>query len=538
MFKKRRITISMENFSEAMEEVGIALKEKKVSQSEINHAELVLEETFARLHEKGDAQNAVISVQKRFGSVNLRLESAGKEFNPLIEPTDYSEEDDVDFYRVTILKANRSKMGYARKGDFNIVTISVHETSNKQIYQTLAGMILGIVFGALIKEFLMPELVAAFDKNIVSTFRTIFLNALNMMIVPVIFFSVISGVTSITNAADIGRMGGKLIGIYTFTTLLASFMSVAIGFFLFNKDMPQLGKVEGAAGEGVSISLLSMFVGLAPKNLIDPIINGDMLQVIFVAVVFGICITKLGDKVKILNDFIAAMNHFCLRMITMIVAFIPFIAFLSMASLVIHVGLDSVVVLGTLVLGQLGGSLMMVGVYACLIFFLGRITPIPFLRKISSFIPVPLSTSSSNATMPFSLKFCSNKMGISPKLSSFSIPVGATVNMDGGCFYLSIASIMLARMFGVELNYDVLFTVFVTVVALSIGAPGVPGGAFVCLASIVAALGLPKEATAIVLGIDPICSMLRTALNTVGDIAATTVLAKNEHLIDEKIYLR
>ena len=216
--------------------------------------------------------------------------------------------------------------------------------------------------------------------------------------------------------------------------------------------------------------------------------------------------------------------------------FIPFIAFVSMAALIFHVGMDSVLVLGKLVAGQFLGSLLMVGVYVLLILVVGRLNPLPFLKKIPKYLPIPLSTSSSNAAMPFTMRFCTEKMGVSEKLSSFSIPVGATVNMDGGCFYLSIASIMLARMYGVELNFDVLFTIFVTVVALSIGAPGVPGGAFVCLASIVAALGLPKEAAAVVLGIDPICSMLRAALNTVGDISATTVLACNENLIDKKIY--
>ena len=135
------------------------------------------------------------------------------------------------------------------------------------------------------------------------------------------------------------------------------------------------------------------------------------------------------------------------------------------------------------------------------------------------------------------MKFCTEKLGISPKLSSFSIPIGATINMDGGCFYLSIASIMLAKMYGVELSGDVLFTIFVTVIALSIGAPGVPGGAFVCLASIVVAIGLPVDATAVILGIDPICSMLRTALNTVGDIAVTSTLARNENLMDTEVYL-
>ncbi len=536
LINKKEFFLNEENLGEVNEKIGEELTQNKATRKEALLAELLLEENFMRLKKFAGTESARVLVRKKFfGGLLLEMHAAGKEFNPLVEVTDFDEEDE-DHYRTIILKANRAKMGYAQKSGENIVTISVHESGSKQIYHTLAGMVLGVIVGALMKAFLAPELVNAFDSTVVESFRTIFLNALNMMIAPVIFFSVISGVTSITNAADVGRIGGKLLGIYTFTTLVASFLSVAIGFFIFSGEVPQLGTASADAKEGNSFSLLGMFVGLVPKNLVDPIVNGEMLQIIFVAVFFGICINSLGSKVKILHEFINAMNSFCLKMVSMIVAFIPFIAFLSMASLIFHVGLDSVLMLGELVAGQLFGSLLMVGVYALLIFVIGRMSPLPFLRKIPSFVPVPLSTSSSNATMPFTLRFCTEKMGISEKLSSFSIPIGATVNMDGGCFYLSIASIMLARMYGVELNFDVLFTIFVTVVALSIGAPGVPGGAFVCLASIVVALGLPKEATAVVLGIDPICSMLRATLNSVGDIAATTSLASNENLIDKKVY--
>lgn len=491
-----------------------------------------------RMTEIGKAESVNVSIHSRLGELSLRLEAEGEEYNPLVEVTDFDENDE-DYYRTLILKANRSKMGYVRKNNRNIITIKFHDASNKQIYYTLIGMALGVICGLIMKETLSPELINSFDTGIIKSFRTMFLNALNMMIAPVIFFSVISGITSITNAADVGRIGGKLIGFYTLTTLAASALSLIIGCFMFIGDVPQIGTIENAAAEGQSqsISILAMLVGLVPKNLVDPIVNGEMLQIIFIAVIFGICINKLGDKVKILHDIIDAMNNFCLRMIMMIVSFIPFIAFLAMASLIFNIGLDSVFVLSKLVLGQIVGSFIMVGFYLLMILLIGRITPMPFIKKIPSFIPIPMSTSSSNATMPLTMKFCTEQMGIAPKLSSFSIPVGATVNMDGGCLYLSIASIMLSRMYGVELNYDILFTIFVTVVALSIGAPGVPGGAFVCLASIFTALGLPAEAMAVILGIDPICSMLRTTINVVGDIAATTTLASNEHLIDKNVYL-
>ena len=546
VFQNPSYSLSKETFSEVTQQIHEALSKTSATNKEVLRADLLLEETFMRMSETTGSvgnsneigQEVKVTIHKHFGDITMRLEGGGEEYNPLVEVTDFNEEDE-DYYRTLILKANRSKMSYNRKGSKNVVTIQVHDASNKQIYYTLTGMALGIVCGAVMKEILSPDIITMFDSNIVKSFRTMFLNALNMMIAPVIFFSVISGITSITNAADVGRIGGKLIGTYTLTTMIASTIALLIGYVIFLGDVPQVGTIDtvAAGGESQTFSLLGMIVGLIPKNLIDPIVKGEMLQIIFVAVLFGICINKLGDKVKILNEIIEVMNSFCLRMIMMIVSVIPFIAFLSMASLMFHVGMDSVLMLGKLIIGQLTGSVLMIGVYALLLLIIGRITPIPFLKKIPSFMLIPLSTSSSNATMPFTMKFCSEKMGISPKLSSFSIPVGATVNMDGGCFYLAIASIMLAKMYGVEMSFDVLFTIFVTVVALSIGAPGVPGGAFVCLASIVVALGLPVDATAIILGIDPICSMLRTTLNTVGDIAASTILAKTEHLIDEKIYL-
>ena len=538
MAAKEEILISKETFSEVTAKIHDELIKTNATKKEIMMAELLLEETFIRISEIGCVPEIKITLRKRFGALSLQLEYGGEEYNPLVELNEYSEEDE-DYFRTVILKSYRAKMSFSHYSNKNIVTIQFHDASNKQIYYTLFGMVAGVIFGLILKSIDAPELLNFFNETLAKSFRTMFLNALNMMIAPVIFFSVISGVTSITNASEVGRIGGKLMAIYMVTTLFASALSVGIGYLIFSGEVPQIGTLDNsAAAQSQSISVLSMIVGLIPKNLIAPIVNGEMLQIIFVAIFFGICINGLGNKVKILNDFIEAMNSFCLNAIRLIVKVIPVIAFFAMMSLIINVGLDSVLLLGKLILGQLGGSLLMVGVYALILIVLGKISPLPFLKKIGSFIAIPLSTSSSNATMPFTMKFCTDKMGIAPKLSSFSIPIGATVNMDGGCFYLSIASIMLARMYGIELTPDILFTVFVMVVALSIGAPGVPGGAFVCLASIVMALGLPADATAVILGIDPICSMMRAALNATGDIAASTALACNENLIEKNIYLK
>ncbi len=534
---KEHFILTKENFSEVTQKIHAALLKNKAKESEAIKTDLLVEELFVRMTERGHAESITVTVHKRLGEIAVHLESQGEEYNPLSDDVEI-EEDETEYYRTVILKANRTRMGYRYKGGKNIITVQARYMSNKQILLTLASMVLGVLCGVLMKEFMSQEIITFFDANIIKTCRTMFLNALNMMIAPVIFFSVISGVTSLTDASDVGRLGGKLVGTYGFTTLVASALSIALACIVFSGDVPQIGELAagGGSGESAGVSLLGIIVGLVPKNLVDPIAKNEMLQIIFVAVVFGICANKLGDKVKLLHEFIEVMNTFCLRMILMIVSFIPIIAFMAMASLVFKIGLESLLVLSKMIATQLFGSILMLGCYATLIYLIGRTNPMPFLRKIFSFMPIPLSTSSSNATMPFSMKFCTERLGISPKVSSFSIPIGATVNMDGSCFYLTTATIMLARMYGIELTPDILFTIFISVVALSIGAPGVTGGAFVCLASIVTAIDLPVEATAIFLGIDPICSMIRTTFNCSGDIAVSTALAANEKLLDMEIY--
>jgi Na+/H+-dicarboxylate symporter len=280
-----------------------------------------------------------------------------------------------------------------------------------------------------------------------------------------------------------------------------------------------------------------MIVNVVPKDLVEPIVNRDMLQIIFVSVLFGITVNMLGEKAQLLKNITETMNTFCLRVITLLAQFIPLIAFLSMMALMFTVGTDSLLLLGRVLVGQFIGSMAMIGVYAIVIMLLGKISPRPFLKKIGSFVPIAISMGSSNAAMPFTMKFCTEKMGVSPRLSSFSIPLGATVNMDGGCFYFSIQAILLAKMYGLEMTPAFIGALFVTVVALSIGAPGVPGGSFVCLTSIIVSFGLPTEASAIVLGIDPLTSMFRTTINTIGDIAATTALSKHENMMDEAVYM-
>ena len=536
MFERwRTFELTHDNFKETAAAIEGALQKLGSSKQEAETGRQLLEHIYSlQLTVRPDVSDKV-KLSKRFGDVSLRIETRGDEYNPLQILGEWNE-DDQDYYRTVFLKSKKEQLSYAHKNGLNIVTIKVHEAGNKQIRYTLFAMVMGILAGAVLKEMASPEIIDMINKNIVTSIRTMFLNSLNMMIAPVVFFSIISGLTSISNASDLGRIGGKLVGTYMCTTVIATILSITIGLFMFHGGVPQMGTVTGSA-QGVSVSLLDMIVKVVPENLIQPIVNRDMLQVIFVSILFGVTINMLGEKVQILKDLTETANTFCLRVITLLAQFIPLIAFLSMMALMFTVGMDSLLLLGKVLIGQFIGSLAMICVYSVVIVLMGKTTPVPFVKKIGGFVPIAISMGSSSAAMPFTMNFCSEKMGVSPRLSSFSSPLGATVNMDGGCFYFSIQAILLAKMYGIEMTPAFIWALFVTVVALSIGAPGVPGGSFVCLTSIIVSFGLPVEAASIVLGIDPLTSMFRTSINTIGDIAVTTALSKNEGMMDEAVYM-
>ena len=536
MFERwRTFELTPDGYRETVNGIGDTLRKLGVSDKEAEAGKQLVEHIYSLQLSRRPEVCDKVKVRKRFGDISLRLETKGDEYNPLQMLEEWNE-DDPDYERTVFLKSKKEQLSYAHKNGLNIVTVRVHEAGNKQIRYTLFAMVLGILAGAVLKSMVSPEMIEMLNKNVVTSIRTMFLNSLNMMIAPVVFFSIIAGLTSISNASDIGRIGGKLVGTYMCTTVIATILSITIGLFMFHGGVPQMGTISGSGG-GVSVSLLDMIVKVVPENLIAPIVNRDMLQVIFVSVLFGVTINMLGEKAQLLKDFTETCNTFCLRVITLLAQFIPLIAFLSMMALMFTVGVDSLWLLGKVLIGQFIGSIAMICVYSVVMVLMGKISPVPFLKKIGGFVPIAISMGSSSAAMPFTMSFCTEKMGVSPRLSSFSIPLGATVNMDGGCFYFSIQAILLAKMYGLEMTPAFVWALFVTVVALSIGAPGVPGGSFVCLTSIIVSFGVPVEAAAIVLGIDPLTSMFRTTINTIGDIAVTTALSKNEGMMDEAVYM-
>lgn len=249
MFERwRSFELAGETFRETIAAIGEVLRKLGVSEKEAETAKELLEHIFSLQLSIRPEVHVKVTLSKRFGDISVRMETIGNAYNPLQILTGW-DEDDPDYERTIVLKSKKDMLSYTHSNGKNIVTIKVHEAGNKQIRYTLFAMVMGILAGALIKEILSPELIDMLNKNIIGSIRTMFLNSLNMMIAPVVFFSIIAGLTSISNASDIGRLGGKLVGTYMCTTIIATIFSIIIGLFMFHSGVPQVGTVSVAAGK-------------------------------------------------------------------------------------------------------------------------------------------------------------------------------------------------------------------------------------------------------------------------------------------------
>ena len=528
-----KFTLTRKNFFDVQQQIESELLRLHVNERDIMRAAVLLEDIFLRMCDNIDATLTALEIRKHWSNVDLRIKMTGNEFNPL-DTENISDDNDADYYRNFLIKAYQSRLGYSYRNGCNIVSITVHKAKSSQVRRTIIAMVAGIIAGFLLKETLPAGTVTFIDTYISGSVRTIFFNALNLMIALLVFFSIMKGIGNVSDTSDLGRLGMKMTVLYAATTIFSALIALAVGMIFFSGDIPQIGiAVESSQSD---FSLLNMLVGIVPKTLIDPLINGNMMQIIFMAIIFGVTLNSLGEKKYPVVNLVQSLDALSLRVTRNIVSFIPIVAFLSMASLIFNVGFDSLLIFGLGILAQGAVLVAVLAIYAVLVMLIGRLSPVPFLKKIFPFLPIPAALASTNAAMPDALRFCVQKL--EEKISAFTIPISASVKMDGNCTFFIMQSIMFAKLYGLELTGGLLTMIFLMGVTLSMCSPGVTGGAVICLTLIFTSMGIPLEAAGMALSVDPLVSMLRTPLNTASGIASTLILAGNENLLNKDIYIR
>ena len=547
--KKKSVPCSESaTLAETLDFLENALGELGIQHKEVLRTVLLAEELLPQLLQHADPNATLrVHVKRLWGNTSVSFRVPGSAFDPISDDwgemsLDELEEGDAQqAIRSILLKSQGDRLKISHKNAVNHVRILVGQPQKSRLLWTIGALFAGLLFGLCMNYVFPAALSDVLGYYLLNPVKTMFMNALQIIIGPVVFFSIVSCIAQFKDLAELGRIAVKITGVYLATTVVAVLLSIGLSCAI------QPGQVGFALSLGSGIDAVSVdttvdtsirtaIMNIVPSNFVRPFLESDTLQIIFLAVLCGVAVGMIGKYAPLLQDFFEACNALFLTITTLISSLIPLAVFCSTALMIVETGSASLLS----VLGFVGTCLLsiacMLVFYGLLVFLLGRLNPLTFFRKNREGMLTSLTLSSSSAAMPTNMDICTKKMGVSPKVCSFSIPLGATINMDGSCIFLVTAGLFLARAYGVTVPGSALVSLCITIIMLSLGCPGVPGAALVCLGVVLKALGVPIEAIGLVMGVNPILDMFITMNNTTGDMAATLIVAKSEDLVDLETY--
>ncbi len=402
----------------------------------------------------------------------------------------------------------------------------------------LIGMVLGLIFGLVLNFHVSDPYIknVIFMDNIFYLGGNLFIKLMKMLVVPLVFCSIVVGVASISDIKTLGSIGGTTILIYLLTTAIAVTVALAIGMFI--KPGLGLNMVHVAQNSNVTVNqtIADTILNIVPDNPINSLASGDMLPVIIFGVLVGIILAKLKDETQLVSDLFTQGNRIMMEMTSIVMKFAPIGVFCLMAKTFGSLGIEGIFPLSKYFICVLIGlAIQAFIVYPSLLGIFTRLNPIKFFRKFISVMFFAFSSSTSNATIPLNMDKLS-EMGVSRDVSSFTIPLGATINMDGTAIMQGVAVMFAAQAYGIDLGTSALLTVIFTAVMASVGTAGVPSVGLVTLTMVFNSVGLPIEAIGIIFGIDHILDMFRTAVNVTGDAICTIIVSFRNKAMDVDIF--
>ncbi len=372
-----------------------------------------------------------------------------------------------------------------------------------------------------------------------------FIRGMQMLVVPLVFCSIVCGAAAIGDTKTLGKVGLKTVMFYMATTVLAVTLALGVANVINPGKGANLAKmmtVAKAAGSTVgktttSTSAVDTILNIIPTNPIQALANGDMLAIIFFALLIGIILAKLGERVQLMTNFFSQGNDIMMEMTMMVMKVAPIAVYCLIARTFSSMGFSVIIYMLKYVIAVLIALLLQgFGVYQILLFIFTRLNPFKFIKKFFPVMAFAFSTATSNATIPLSIETLEEKIGVSRKISSFTIPLGATVNMDGTSIMQGVAVVFVAQAYGITLTPMNMLTVIATATLASIGTAGVPSVGLITLTMVFNSVGLPAAGITLIMGIDRILDMARTAVNITGDAVCTTIVAYQNDAVDKEVY--
>ncbi|EIT7143813.1 dicarboxylate/amino acid:cation symporter [Vibrio vulnificus] len=400
--------------------------------------------------------------------------------------------------------------------------------------RVIFGMVAGILTGFAIRALFADNgFVDAYIVNgLFEVGGKIFIASLKMLVVPLIFVSLVCGTSSLKDISTLGRMGGKTLAFYITTTAVAITLALTMGTVFqpgAGADLTAASSFKSAEAPSLGQVIIDMF----PTNPISAMAEGKTLQVIVFALLFGIAISAAGKPGERIAAIFSDLNEVIMKLVALLMNLAPYGVFFLMAKLFTGLGLGAIINLGEYFL-VLTATLLIHGLvtYSLMLKGFTGLSPLTFLKKMEDAIMFAFSTASSNATIPATMETVKNRLGVDNKIASFTVPLGATVNMDGTAIMQGVATAFIAQAFNIDLSMGDYVMVILTATLASIGTAGVPGVGLVMLAMVLNQVGLPLEGIALIMGVDRLLDMIRTAVNITGDACVSVIVAKSEGALD------
>ena len=404
------------------------------------------------------------------------------------------------------------------------------------------ALIAGAVFG-IILCYLVPS--SSFKDDIIvnGILQVVgqgFIRLMKMLVVPLVFCSIVCGSMSIGDTKKLGTVGVRTLIFYLCTTALAITVALSVGNIInpgVGLDMSKIQANAADVAEMESTSLTNTLLNIIPDNPINSLASGNMLQIIVFALIVGIILAKLGERTETVSNFFSQFNDIMMEMTMMVMSLAPIGVFCLIAKTFAGIGFSAFVPLAKYMIGVLSAlAIQCFVVYLGLLKIFTGLNPFKFIKNFFPVMAFAFSTATSNATIPRSIDTLAKKMGVSKRISSFTIPLGATINMDGTAIMQGVAVVFAAQAFGIHLTMTDYITVIGTATLASIGTAGVPSVGLVTLTMVFNSVGLPVEAIGLIMGIDRILDMSRTAVNITGDAVCTTIVAHQNKALDREVF--
>ncbi|MCR5083790.1 MAG: dicarboxylate/amino acid:cation symporter [Parasporobacterium sp.] len=534
--REKYLDAKLESIRDAIDFIDINLKDIKTKKKDCIKAELLAEEFLAHTIKgkaDGDSDKIRVAVSKTGPKKSVIVSFKGKQIKGLeniglekdLSFSDMSADTEA-FFRKKIISSNNDSFTCGYKNGINKISISVKESATLPLKGVFITFLLAFVIGLIVRLILPKEANLFISENILHTIETIFLNAFKLITGPVIFFSIASSISSYSDLRELGKNTSKFIFLYVITTAFTLFIGLLISSFISPGDSGEFASMaSGGVSETGDFSVRDTITNIIPSNFFKPFLEFNTIQIIIIAVLVGIAAGKLGEKSSKINDFLSKANELFFKITEIITKYLHVLIFVSVAALVISIKPEATGAILSLVLCIFLGLCLTFVFYNFLLLISTRTSPIQFFKKAYPIWINAFALHSSNAAISFTMESCKKELNISPKIYSFSIPLGAIINIDDLSMMFSLSILFFANVFGIGFKPSDYFILIIMIVVLSLGTPGIPSGGTISFTLLLSQFGIPMEALAIFISINAILDPFATGNNVYGNAVKSFIVS-------------